>query len=187
MLSRRSLSVLVSLIFSVIFIVPLPKDAEAGGPQRITGVWSCGVTRPGSTIARPLSYVFHSDGIVTSSSQATINGGPLALPFTSSGGGYGEWEKIRRNDFAFRARENLYINGNAGGFLYVDSIQRLDQASGQLCSGRSECPNTETKIRITQFTFTPDGSIAGEVDLLPPGSTMQILCEPLSKSFPGLP
>jgi hypothetical protein len=74
------------------------------------------------------------------SSQTTVNGGPFSLPFTSRGGGNGEWQKVGPNDFAFQTRENIYINGNAGGFFYVETAERLDKQTGRLCSGTTDCP-----------------------------------------------
>jgi hypothetical protein len=178
---------LVALILSAMFVTSFSRNGEATAAPQITGVWSCDVTRPGSTVDRPLTYVFHSDGTVAYSSQTTVNGGPLALPFTSRGGGNGEWKKIGPDDYAYRAKENLYINGNAGGFFYVDSTQRLDPKTGQLCSGTPACPTAETRIRLTQFVFAPNGSITDEIDLLPAGSLAESLCHRLNAVFPGLP
>jgi hypothetical protein len=59
--------------------------------------------------------------------------------------------------------------------------------TGQLCSGRPECPSATTKIRLTQFTFAPDGTITGELDLLPAGSEAVSICSPLTSEFTGLP
>jgi hypothetical protein len=185
-MSERGRRILAGLtLLYAISIVPLSRSAEAAAAPQITGVWACEVTRPGSAVDRPLVFVFHADGTMTYSSQTTVNGGPLALPFTSRGGGYGEWQKRGPNDYGWRARENLYINGNAGGFFYVEATQRLDTKTGQLCSGTLACPGTETKIRLTQFTFAPGGSITGEVDLLPVGSRAESSCERLD--FPSLP
>lgn len=186
-MSRYRVFMLVSLMLSAIVIAYSAGTSEAAAAPQITGVWSCQATRPGNPVARPLTYVFHSDGTFTYSSQTTVNGGPLALPFTGRAGGYGEWKKIGPSDYSYRARENLYINGNAGGFFYVDSTQHLDPRTGQLCSGRPECPRAETSIRLTQFTFAPDGSIAGETDLLPAGSEAATICDRLRTVFPGLP
>lgn len=81
----------------------------------------------------------------------------------------------------------MYINGNAGGFFYVDATLRLNPKLQQLCSGTPECPATQSKIRLTQFTFAADGSITGEIDLLPAGSIAQAICSPLNTVFTGLP
>ena len=170
-----------------VFAAGVPMSVEAKGGPHITGVWSCEVTRPGSTASRPLTYVFHADGIFGYSSQTTVNGGALALPFTSRGGGLGEWRRIGHDEFAYRAKENLLIDGNAGGFFHVDSTQHLDRRTGRLCSGRPECPGTETKIRLTRFTFAPDGSITGEIDLLPADSKAETICDRLTSVFDGLP
>ena len=104
---------MVALIIPAIFVASPSRNIEAAAAPQITGVWSCEVTRPGSIVDRPLTYVFHSGGTFAYSSQTTVNGGPLGLPFTSRGGGNGEWQKIGPNDYAYRARENLYINGIA--------------------------------------------------------------------------
>ena len=63
----------------------------------------------------------------------------------------------------------------------------LNSKLQQLCSGRPECPATQSKIRLTQFTFAADGSITGEIDLLPAGSIAQSICSPLNTVFTGLP
>jgi hypothetical protein len=186
MSSSRGL-MFVALLLPALFLAYPARDAEAAAAPQITGLWSCMVTRPGSAAARPLDYVFHSDGIVAYSSQTTINGGPASLPFTSRGGGNGQWQKIGPSDFAFQVRENMYINGNAGGFFYADATLHLDTRLQQLCSGRPECPTTQIKVRLTQFTFGVDGSITGEVDLLPANSVAQAICSPLTVVFTGLP
>ena len=178
-------SVLITLILPAIFIAPLSPNVEAA-PPAITGVWSCQTNRPGAIASRPVTFVFHSDGTFAYSSQSTVNGGPLALPFTSRGGGHGEWQKTGTNEYAYRARENMYINGNAGGFFYVDSTLRLDRAADQLCSGKAECFDTQTRIRLTQFTFDPNATITGEIDLIPAESLAETVCNRLSTAFPGL-
>jgi hypothetical protein len=174
------------ILVAVSIALPVHRAEAAAGPQ-ITGVWSCEATRPGSAIPRPLTWVFHSDGTFVYSSQTTVNGGPLALPFTSRGGANGEWKKVGANDYAYRSIENMYINGNAGGFFYVDATVHLDPKTGQLCSGSPECPTTKTDIRLTRFTFASDGSITGETDLLPAGAQAVTMCERLSAVFPALP
>ena len=83
--------------------------------------------------------------------------------------------------------KRLYINGNAGGLFYVDATLSLDTELPQMCSGRTECPLAQTKLRLTQFTFGADGHITGEVDLLPANSTAEVICSPLSSVFTGLP
>jgi hypothetical protein len=83
--------------------------------------------------------------------------------------------------------ENFPLPGNAGGFFYVDSTLHLDTKLQQLCSGRTECPLAQTKIRLTQFTFAADGHITGEVDLLPANSVAQAICSPLGSVFTPLP
>jgi len=176
---------LVALMLPTVLAAWPARNTEGAAAPQITGVWACEVTRPGSTVDRPLVFVFHSDGTMAYSSQTTVNGGPLGLPFTSRGGGNGEWQKVGPNDFAFQARENMYINGNAGGFFYVEAAERLDKQTGRLCSGTTDCPGTETKLRLTQFTFAADGSITGEVDLLPAGSRAESTCQRLT--FPSLP
>jgi len=178
---------LVALMLPALFVAFPARDSEAAAAPQITGVWSCAVTRPGSPVARPLDFVFHSDGVFAYSSQTTINGGPLSLPFTSRGGANGQWQKIGPSDYAYQSRENLYINGNAGGFFYVDATIHLNPKLQQLCSGTPECPATQSKIRLTQFTFAADGSITGEIDLLPAGSIAQSICSPLNTVFTGLP
>jgi hypothetical protein len=81
----------------------------------------------------------------------------------------------------------MYINGNAGGFFYSDATLHLDTKLQQLCGGRPECPTTQIKIRLTQFTFAADGRITGEVDLFPANSVAQTICSPLNVVFTGLP
>jgi len=186
MSSSRGLT-LAALLLPVLFLSFPARDSEDAAAPQITGVWSCMVARPGSPASRPIVFVFHSDGIFTYSSQTTINGGPLFLPFTSRGGGDGQWQKVGPSDYAYQARENVYINGNAGGFFYVDATARLDTKLQQLCSGSPACPSTQSKIRLTQFTFAADGSITGEVDLLPANSVAQTICSPLNVVFTGLP
>lgn len=186
MSSSRGLT-LVALLLPAIFVAFPARDSEAAAAPQITGVWSCEVSRPGSTAARPLTYVFHPDGTFAYSSQTTINGGPLSLPFTSRGGANGLWQKVGPSDYAYQSIENMYINGNAGGYFYVDATLHLDTKLQQLCSGRTECPLAQTKIRLTQFTFAADGHITGEVDLLPANSVAQSICSPLGSVFTGLP
>ena len=111
---------LVALMLPALFVAFPARDSEAAAGPQITGVWSCAVSRPGSP------FVFQSDGVFAYSSQTTINGGPLSLPFTSRGGANGQWQKIGPSDYAYQARENMYINGNAGGFFYVDATLRLN-------------------------------------------------------------
>ena len=77
---------------------------------------------------------------------------------------------------SYRAREDLYINGNAGGFFYANATLRLDRQLGELCSGTPQCPGTASDVRITQFVFAPDGTISGETDLLPPNSQSITTC-----------
>ena len=186
MWSSRGLT-LVALLLPALFLAYPARDAEAAAALQITGVWSCMTTRPGSAAALPLVYVFSSDGIFAYSSQSTINGGPLFFPFTSRGGGNGQWQKVGPSDYAFQSRENMYINGNAGGFFYSDATLHLDTKLQQLCGGRPECPTTQIKIRLTQFTFAADGRITGEVDLFPANSVAQTICSPLNVVFTGLP
>jgi hypothetical protein len=69
----------------------------------------------------------------------------------------------------------------------VDATVHLDKKTPQLCSGTPDCPGAETKLRLTQFTFAPDGHITGEVDLLPANSEATLACSPLIVAFPGLP
>lgn len=181
--SRCLLLIAVMLPAALLF----PGDSDAAAGPQITGVWACEVSRPGSVASRPLVYVIHADGTAAYSSQTTVNGGPIFLPFTSRGGGNGQWQKLGSTAYRFLLRENMYVDGNAGGFFYVDATQHLDTLTGQLCSGRPECPAAETKIRLTQFTFDPAGTITGEVDLLPPDSRAASVCSPLSSVFTGLP
>ena len=186
MSSSRGLT-LVALLLPALFLAFPTRDSEAAAAPQITGVWSCQVNRPGSPALRPLTYVFHPDGTMIYSSQTTINGGPLSLPFTGRAGSNGLWQKIGPTDYAYQSIENMYINGNAGGFFYVDATLSLDTKLQQLCSGRLECPLAHTKIRLTQFTFGVDGHITGQVDLLPAGSEAQVICSPLGNVFTPLP
>jgi hypothetical protein len=186
MSSSRGLT-LVALLLPAIFAALPARESEAAAAPQITGVWSCEAARPGSPAARPLIFVFHPDGTMAYSSQTTINGGPLSLPFTSRGGANGLWQKVGPSDYAYQSIENMYINGNAGGFFYVDSTLSLDTKLQQLCSGRTECPLSRTKLRLTQFTFAADGHITSQVDLLPAGSEAQVICSPLGNVFAPLP
>src|SRR5262252_9061622 len=136
--STRRGAALIVLILLVI-LAPLP-SGSAMAADAITGVWSCDHTRPGNPATRPLTLVFHTDGTLAFSSQSTVNGGPFALPFTGRGGGLGVWKKTGKDTYSYQAREDLYINGNAGGFFYVNATLQLDREPGELCSGTPQCP-----------------------------------------------
>lgn len=166
-------------------VAALPSGSATADPA-ITGMWACQHARPG-TVTRPLTFVFRPDGTVVYSSQSTVNGGPLALPFNGRGGGLGVWKKIGKDTFSCLVREDLNIDGNAGGFFYADGTLQLDRKLGQLCSGAAQCPGTATDVRITQFVFASDGAITGETDLLPAGSQAVTTCSRLTVVFPGLP
>jgi hypothetical protein len=50
----------------------------------------------------------------------------------------------------------------------VDATVHLDKKTPQLCSGTPDCPGAETKLRLTQFTFAPDGHIKGARSIFSP-------------------
>jgi len=183
--TRRGVALIV-LTLSAVFAA-LPSESATAGDNTIEGVWSCQHARPGSTVTRPLTFVFHHDGTVAYSSQTTVNGGDLALPFNGRGGGVGVWKKARKSTYSYLVREDLYIDGNAGGFFYAEATLEFDQKHGELCSGAPQCPGTATDLRLTKFVFAPDGTITGEIDLLPPGSQGVTTCNRLTVVFPGLP
>jgi hypothetical protein len=161
----------------------------------VNGAWTCTVIRAG-TIERPIIFTFNSDGTFNYSSATTINSivpGPVQNSgFHSRGGGRGEWTKVSTNVFNYKAIEFLYdANDNAAGSFTVDATLLLTSA-GQLCSGRSECPNQTTVISLGKYLFDQnnvDGDITGITYLLPPGTLVNSLCNRLSSGagFPGLP
>jgi hypothetical protein len=118
----------------------LPSGSATAADSAIMGVWSCPHTRPGSTVTRPLTFVFHHDGTFAFSSQTTVNGGPLDLPFNGRGGGLGVWKKTGKSTYSYLVREDLYIDGNAGGFFYADATLQLDRKLGELAAGRRSVP-----------------------------------------------
>jgi Acetyltransferase (GNAT) family len=181
--SRRRRVALIVFILSAGFAA-LPSGSATAADSAITGVWSCQHARPGNPVSRPLTFVFHTDGTLAYSSQSTVSGGPLALPFNGRGGGFGVWKRTGKDTYAYLVREDLYINGNAGGFFYADSTLHLDRKFGELCSGAPECPGAATDVRLTQFVFAPDGTISGETDLLPPNSQAITTCTRLFPDFP---
>ena len=184
---------LVALVVTGILIAVAGNAMAAGIP--VNGAWTCTVVRAG-TIERPIIYTFNSDGTFNYSSATTINsavGGPVQNSgFHSRGGGRGEWTKVSTNVFNYRSVEFLYdANGNAAGSFAVDSTLLLTSA-GQLCSGRTECPNQTTVISLGKYLFDQndvDGDIVGITYLLPPGTPANSLCNRLSSGggFPTLP
>ena len=161
--------------------------------DKVEGVWTC--TAVSGPIERPIIYTFNSDGTFNYSSATTINSqaGPLQnTGFHSRGGGRGQWAKIRNDVFNYTAVEFMYdANGNAAGSYSVDATLALT-STGQLCSGRSECPNQKTMVSLAKYVFEQndvDSDIVGVTYLLPPGTSANTLCNRLSSGagFPALP
>jgi hypothetical protein len=184
---------LVALVVAGTLIAVAENAMAAGTP--INGAWTCTVVRAG-TIERPIIWTFNADGTFNYSSATTINStapGPVQNSgFHSRGGGRGEWTKISTNVFNYKSIEFLYdANGNAAGSFTVDSTLLLT-SSGQLCTGRSECPGQTTTISLGKYVFEqndPDADIVGINYLLPPGTPANTLCNRLSSGagFPTLP
>jgi hypothetical protein len=191
----RKTSLGVFILGGVLVAIPVGQVTAAGNVPGVQGVWTCSIVRAG-TIQRPIIYTFNSDGTFNYSSATTINSttpGPVANSgFHSRGGGRGEWTRVSNNVFSYKAVELLYdANGNAAGSFSVDATIGLTSA-GQLCSGRSECPNLTSSISLVKYTFDqndPDLNITGLQYLLLPGTPSNTLCNTLSSGagFPALP
>jgi hypothetical protein len=192
MFGKTSLGV---FILAGVLVATPAGPVMAGGTATVQGVWTCTVVRAG-TIQRPIIYTFNSDGTFNYSSATTINSaaaGPVQNSgFHSRGGGRGQWIKIGTNIFNYTAVELLYdANGNAAGSFSVDANLLLTSA-GQLCSGRTECPNQTTDVSLVKYQFgqnDPDANIVGLTYLLLPGTPANTLCNTLSSGagFPALP
>jgi hypothetical protein len=179
-------------------LVAIPGGQVSAGSQTpaVQGVWTCTVVRAG-TIQRPIIYTFNSDGTFNYSSGTTINSGAAGpvqnSGFHSRGGGRGAWTKVSTNVVNYTAVELLYdANGNAAGSFTVDADLAVISGGGQLCSGRSECPNQTTAVSLVKYQFDqndPDANIVGLSYLLPPGTPVNTLCNSLSSGagFPALP
>jgi hypothetical protein len=172
------------------------EDAMAASTPPVQGVWTCVVVRAG-TVQRPIMYTFNTDGTFNYSSATTINSivaGPVQdSGFHSRGGARGQWTRISSNVVNYKSVEFLYdANGNLAGSFAVDANVLMTPA-GQLCSGRSECPNQNTAVSLVKYVFgTPDGidgNITGVDYLLGPDAPANVLCNTLNSGagFPGLP
>jgi hypothetical protein len=182
----------VFMLAGVLIAIPAGQ-AMAGASPQVGGVWTCTVVRAG-TIERPIIYTFNSDGTFNYSSATTINSagsGPVQNSgFHSRGGGRGEWTRVSNNVFNYKAVELLYdANGNAAGSFSVNSNLALI-STGQLCTGRSECPHQTTTASLVKYVFDgndPDSDIIG-VDSLLTNTPVNTLCNRLSSGlgFPAL-
>ena len=163
---------LVALVVAGILIA-VGENALAASSS-VNGAWTCTVVRAG-TIERPIIWTFNADGTFNYSSATTINS-TAAGPVQNSG---------------FHSRGGGDTNGNAAGSFTVDSTLLLT-SSGQLCTGRSECPGQTTTISLGKYLFDQndvDADIVGITYLLPPGTPANTLCNRLSSGagFPTLP
>jgi len=102
--TRRGVALIVSTLSAA--LAALPSASATAGDSKIEGVWSCQHAGPGSTVTRPLTFVFHEDGTVAYVSQRTVNGDDLALPFNGRGGGFGVWQKTGKL-YSYTVREDL--------------------------------------------------------------------------------
>jgi hypothetical protein len=190
MFGKTSLGVF--MLAGVLVAIPAGQVMAGAGPQ-VQGVWTCTVLRAG-TIERPIIYTFNSDGTFNYSSATTINSaaaGPVQNSgFHSRGGGRGEWTRVSNNVFNFKAVELLYdANGNAAGSFSVNAALALI-STGQLCTGRSECPHQTTTATLVKYVFDgndPDADIIS-VDSLLTNTPVNTLCNRLSSGagFPAL-
>jgi len=196
MFSKTCLGAFV--LAGVLIVIPV-EDAMAGGANTnlpLQSVYTCTVVR-GGTVQRPLMYTFSSDGTFNYSSATTINSivaGPVQNSgFHSRGGSRGQWTRTSTNVINYKSVEFLYdANGNLAGSFAVDADLLITPA-GQLCSGRSECPNQNSAVSLVQYIFGGpdgvDGNITGLNYLLGPDAPANVLCNTLSSGagFPGLP
>ncbi len=191
----RKTSLGVFILAGVLVATPAGQVTAGSSGPTVQGVWTCTVVRAG-TIQRPIIYTFNSDGTFNYSSATTINSaaaGPVQNSgFHSRGGGRGAWIKVSTNVFNYKVVELLYdANGNAAGSFSVDANLAMTPA-GQLCSGRSECPNQTTGVSLVKYLFDqndPDSNIVGVLYLLGPDAPANTLCNSLSSGagFPALP
>jgi len=194
MLNKAFLGAFV--LAGVLITIPMD-DATAGSNSNLPlqGVYTCTVIR-GGTVQRPLMYTFNSDGTFNYSSATTINSaaaGPVQNSgFHSRGGARGLWTRISTNTINYQSVEFLYdANGNLAGSFAVDATLLITPA-GQLCSGRSECPNQNSAVSLVQYFFAGgdvDSNITGVNYLLGPDAPANVLCNPFSNGagFPALP
>ena len=196
MFSKTCLGAFV--LAGLLIVIPVV-DAMAGGANTnlpLQSVYTCTVVRAG-TVQRPIMYTFSSDGTFNYSSATTINStvaGPVQNSgFHSRGGSRGQWTRTSTNAINYKSVEFLYdANGNLAGSFAVDADLLITPA-GQLCSGRSECPNQNSAVSLVQYIFGGpdgvDGNITGLNYLLGPDAPANVLCNTLSSGagFPGLP
>ena len=194
MFSRTSLGVFI--LAGVLMAIPT-ESVMAGPTVPIVGVWTCTVVRAG-TIERPIMYTFSADGTFNYSSATTINStvaGPVQNSgFHSRGGSRGQWVKLSSTVVNYKSIEFLYdANGNLAGSFAVDA-NLLITATGQLCSGNTQCPSQTTAVSLVKYGFASepadvDGDIQSVVYLLGPDAPANVLCNSLTsgEGFPGLP
>jgi hypothetical protein len=194
MFSKTCLGAFV--LAGILITIPMD-DAVAASNLPIQGVYTCTVVRAG-TVQRPLMYTFNSDGTFNYSSGTTVNNttDPTSPVFNSGfhsrGGARGQWTRTSSNVVNYKSVEFLYdANGNLAGSFAVDA-DLLITSSGQLCSGRSECPIQNSAVTLVQYLFAGpdgvDGNITGLNYLLGPDAPANVLCNSLSSGagFPGL-
>jgi hypothetical protein len=183
------------VLAGVLIAIPM-EDAMAAATPTVQGVWTCVVVRAG-TVQRPIMYTFNTDGTFNYSSGTTINStiaGPVQNSgFHSRGGSRGQWTKTSTNVVNYKSVEFLYdANGNLAGSFAVDADLLLTP-TGQLCSGRPECPNQITAVSLVKYAFGTadgvDGNITGVDYLLGPDAPANVLCNRLNSGagFPLLP
>jgi hypothetical protein len=192
-----------SIALAFVCLLAAPAIARADDSHAVVGVWLCSVVRSG-TLARPIIYSIGGDGIFgfvsgttinnsTDSNSAVNNSGILSRP----GGGRGEWTFVPGTGNTVISSQYVELlsndRGNVGGYFNVDSTYQL-LPNGQLCSGRSECPNAKTYVSLVKFEFptnavgntNPDGPITGQHALLPTGSQANSICNRISSGL-GFP
>ena len=190
-------TIVPTVILALAFLATPMGSALGASLPPIQGVWTCTVVRAG-TVQRPLMYTFNSDGTFNYSSATTINStvaGPVQNSgFHGRGGARGQWTRTSGNVVNYQSIEFLYdANGNLAGSFAVNANLLLT-ASGQLCSGRTECPNQNTSLSLVKYDFADepasvDGNITTVTYLLGPGAPANVLCNSLSSAggFPSLP
>lgn len=183
------------VLAGVLIAIPV-EDAMAGATTPVQGLWTCVVVRAG-TVQRPIMYTFNTDGTFSYSSATTINStvaGPVQNSgFHSRGGARGQWTKTSNSVVNYQSVEFLYdANVNLAGSFAVNADLLITPA-GQLCSGRSECPNQKTAVSLVRYVFGTadgvDGNITGVDYLLGPDAPANVLCNSLNSGagFQGLP
>ena len=90
----------------------------------------------------------------------------------------GEWERVRSNDFAYRSRRKHVYQRQRGGFFLrrCNRALRIPRQESFAVAGRSA--RHGHRDQADTFTFAADGSISGEIDLLPAGSEAATICTP---------